>query len=149
MLWVLRRPKICFLTQPGQAGFSEDLLWAWASLLAPRIKNPPATRMLQEMRVRSLDQEDPLRRTWQPTPIFLSGKSHEWRRLVGYSPWGCKESDTTEQLTLSLIRWPLDRSPSLLSPYPPAPHQPPWLPGSKIKQTFLSTNLASLLAFEG
>ena len=34
---------------------------------------------------------------WQPTPVFLPGKSHGWRNLVGYSPWGCKESDTTEQ----------------------------------------------------
>ena len=33
---------------------------------------------------------------WQPTPVFLSGKSHRQRSLVGYSPWGCKESDTTE-----------------------------------------------------
>ena len=38
------------------------------------------------------------RRKWQPTPVLLPGKSHGWRSLVGYSPWGCKESDTTEQL---------------------------------------------------
>ena len=38
------------------------------------------------------------RRKWQPTPIFLPGKSHGQRNLVGYSPWGRKESDTTEQL---------------------------------------------------
>ena len=31
----------------------------------------------------------------QPTPVFLPGKSHGQRNLVGYSPWGCKESDTT------------------------------------------------------
>ena len=36
------------------------------------------------------------RRKWQPTPVFLPGKSYGQRRLVGYSPWGCKESDTTE-----------------------------------------------------
>ena len=35
---------------------------------------------------------------WQPTPILLPGKSHGWRSLVGYSPWGCKESDTPERL---------------------------------------------------
>ena len=39
----------------------------------------------------------PWRRKWQPTPVFLPGKSHGRRSLVGYSPWGCKESDTTEQ----------------------------------------------------
>ena len=38
------------------------------------------------------------RRKWQPTPVLLPGKSHEQRSLVGYSPWGCKEPDTTEQL---------------------------------------------------
>ena len=34
-------------------------------------------------------------------PVLLPGESHGKRSLVGYSPWGCKESDTTEQLTLS------------------------------------------------
>ena len=38
------------------------------------------------------------RRQWQPTPVFLPGKSHGWRSLVGCSPWGRKESDTTERL---------------------------------------------------
>ena len=36
------------------------------------------------------------RRQWQPTPGFLPGESHVQRSLVGYSPWGQKESDTTE-----------------------------------------------------
>ena len=40
----------------------------------------------------------PWRRKWQPTPLFLPGKSLGWRRLVGYSPWGHKESDMTEPL---------------------------------------------------
>ena len=38
------------------------------------------------------------RRKWQPTPVFLPGESHGWSSLVGYSPWGRKESDTTERL---------------------------------------------------
>ena len=38
----------------------------------------------------------PWRREWQPTPVVLPGKSHGQRSLVGYSPWGCKESDLTE-----------------------------------------------------
>ena len=38
------------------------------------------------------------RRKWQPTPVLLSGKSHGPRSLVGYSPWGRKESDMTERL---------------------------------------------------
>ena len=40
----------------------------------------------------------PWRRKWQPTPVFLPGESHGRRSLVGYSPRGRKESDTTEQL---------------------------------------------------
>ena len=39
------------------------------------------------------------RRKWHPTPVFLPGKSHGQRDLVGYSPWGLKEVDMTEQLT--------------------------------------------------
>ena len=38
------------------------------------------------------------RRKWQPTPVLLPGKSHGKRSLVGYSPWGCKELDTTERV---------------------------------------------------
>ena len=40
----------------------------------------------------------PWRRKWQPTPVHLPGKFHGWRNLIGYSPWGHKESDTTERL---------------------------------------------------
>ena len=42
------------------------------------------------------------RRQWHPTPVFLPGKSHGRRSLVGCSPWGCKESNTTGRL-LSLF----------------------------------------------
>ena len=52
------------------------------------------------------DQEDPLRRKWQPTPVFLPGKSHGERSLVDYSLWGCKESDMTDSLTLLLRQVP-------------------------------------------
>ena len=38
------------------------------------------------------------RRRWHPTPVLLPGKSHGRRSLVGCSPWGCEESDTTERL---------------------------------------------------
>ena len=40
----------------------------------------------------------PWRRKWQPSPVFLPGKSHGWRSPVGYRPWGREELDTTEQL---------------------------------------------------
>ena len=39
-----------------------------------------------------------LRKKWQPTPIFLPRKFHGLRSLVGYNPWGRKESDMTERL---------------------------------------------------
>ena len=38
-------------------------------------------------------------RKWQPTPVFFPGKTHGQRSLADYSPWGCKELDTNEQLT--------------------------------------------------
>ena len=41
-------------------------------------------------------QKNPWRRAWQPTPVFLPGESHGQRNQAGYSPWGHKESDTTE-----------------------------------------------------
>ena len=37
----------------------------------------------------------PWRMKWQPTPVFLPGESHEQRSLVGYSPWGHRESEHT------------------------------------------------------
>ena len=63
------------------------------SLVAQTIKRLPT---LRETWVQSLGQEDPLERKWQPTPVLLPGKSHGWRSLLGYSPWGRKELDTTE-----------------------------------------------------
>ena len=43
----------------------------------------------------------PWRKEWLPSPAFLPGESHGKRSLVGCSPWGCKEMDMTEWLTLS------------------------------------------------
>ena len=45
--------------------------------------------------------EIPWRRKWQPTPVILPGEFHEQRSLAGYSPWCCKESGMTEQLSLT------------------------------------------------
>ena len=69
-----------------------------ASLVAQMVKNLPA---MQETWIRSLGQEEKIlwRREWQPTPaVFLPGESHEQWSLVGYSPWGCKDLDTTDHL---------------------------------------------------
>ena len=54
---------------------------------------------MQDTQVWSLGQEYPLEKGWQPTPVFLPGESHGQRSLVGYSLWGRKELDMTEQLT--------------------------------------------------
>ena len=52
---------------------------------------------MQETWVQSLSWEYPLRREWLPAPLFWPGEFHGL-----YSPWGCKESDTTEWFSLSL-----------------------------------------------
>ena len=59
------------------------------------VKNVPAgdMRLAFDPWVRKI----PWRRKWQPTPIFLPGESHGQENLVGYSPWGHKESDMTEE----------------------------------------------------
>ena len=62
------------------------------------VKNLPAT---QENRYEPWVGKISWRREWQPTPVFLPGESHGQRSLVDYSPWGHKESDTTERLTFS------------------------------------------------
>ena len=72
----------------------------WASLVAQMVKRLPTMR---ETRVNPWVGKISWRRKWQPTPVFLPGKSHGWRNLVGYSPWGPKELDMTEQLHTWLL----------------------------------------------
>ena len=52
----------------------------------------------------SLGGEDPLEKAMATKPIIWPGEFHEQRSLMGYSPWGRKEYDTTEQLTHSICR---------------------------------------------
>ena len=59
---------------------------------------------MQGTQVQSLCRKIPWRSKWQPTPVFLLEKYQGQRSLVGYSPQGCKESDTTEQLNKKLRR---------------------------------------------
>ena len=58
------------------------------SLVAQMVEHLPTVR---ETWVQSLGQEDLLEKEMEPTPVFLPGKSHGWRNLAGYTPWGCKE----------------------------------------------------------
>ena len=68
-----------------------------ASQVVPVVKNPPANaRDIRDPSSIPGSGRFPWRKKWQPTPVFLPRESHGQRSLVGYSPWGCKESDTTE-----------------------------------------------------
>ena len=67
-----------------------------------RLKRLPAMR---ETWVQSLGREDPLEKEMEPTPVFLPGESHGRRSLVGYSPWGRKESDTTERFHYFVLKY--------------------------------------------
>ena len=61
-------------------------------------------KRLRRLGFSSWVQQIPWSGKWQPTLVFWSGKFHGQRSLAGYSPWGCKESDTTEGLSLSADR---------------------------------------------
>ena len=66
-----------------------------ALLIAQLIKNLPT---VQKPWVQSLGWDDLLEKEMATHSIFLPRKSHGWRNLVGYSSWGRKELDMTEQL---------------------------------------------------
>ena len=63
------------------------------------VKSPPA---MWEIQINPWVGMIPWRREWQPTLALFPGEFHGQRSMVGYSHLGCKESDTTEQITLSL-----------------------------------------------
>ena len=65
-------------------------------MVAQMVKSPPA---IKKTWVRSLGREDPWRRKWQLAPVFLPEESHRQRSLVGYSPWGYKESQLSDGTT--------------------------------------------------
>ena len=79
-----------------------DFSAAWlvgVSLVAQTVKSLPAVRKIWfHLRFGKIL----CRRKWQPTPVFLLGKSLGRSSLAGYSPWGSKESDTTERLHVLL-----------------------------------------------
>ena len=81
--------------------FSHYNIHLVASLVAQMVKR---LSTMWKTRVWSLGWEVPWRRKWQSIPVLLPGKSHGQRSLVGYSPWGLKESDTTERSS-SPILW--------------------------------------------
>ena len=70
-----------------------------ASWVTQAVKNLPA---MQGIWIRSLGQEDPLEKEMAIHSSILAGESHGQRSLLGYSPWGCKESDTTEHACMCI-----------------------------------------------
>ena len=60
------------------------------------VKNPPVMQETWKFRFNPWVRKILWRRSWQPPPVFLPGEPHGQRSLVGYSPWGRKDSDTTE-----------------------------------------------------
>ena len=68
------------------------------------------------------------RRQWHPTPVLLPGKSHGRRSLVGCSPWGCEESDSTEQLHFHALEKEMATHSSVLAWRIPGTVEPDGLP---------------------
>ena len=94
-LW---RPQFPHLSEKAMAPHSSTLAWK-----IPWTEEPGRLQSTRSLRVRH-DWSDLAaaaaglrRRQWQPTPVLLPGKSHGRRSLVGCSPWGSWESDTTER----------------------------------------------------
>ena len=69
-----------------------------ASQVTLVVKNPPANAGDMRGRFDPWVRKIPWRRAWQPTPVFLTGEYHGQRSLVGYRPWGHKESDSAEAI---------------------------------------------------
>ena len=82
---------------------------------------PGGSVVMQKMQVHSWVGKIPQRRKWQPIPVFLPGKFHGQRSLVGYSPWGHKEYDMTETLSMHtyifILRFRRNMSPALFLLY--------------------------------
>ena len=99
--------EIYYFWQRQSKWFQTDSIWGnWnlptiyrVSLVIQTVESLPA---VEETCVWLLGWKERLEKEWQPLPVFLPGEFHGQRSLVGYSPWGHKESDTTEWLTLSL-----------------------------------------------
>ena len=79
--------------------FYKQQCFLWASLVAQRVK---ICLQCRRPCVNPCVRKIPWRREWLPSPVSLPGDFHGQRNLLGCSPWGGKESDTTERLTLSV-----------------------------------------------
>ena len=93
---------------PSLQDLKPDLRWSWYNfsrdtvpLLAWWLSGKEPAWQCRTRRRRGFDPwvgKISYRMKWQPTPVFLPGESHRQRSLVGFHPWGCRESDMTEGL---------------------------------------------------
>ena len=107
-MWFLSNPRTGFFPSPEKGTFLwPDLLKGWS--YGPAMGFPGGAsgkEPMSQCRRRKRCRFDPWvgkipwRRAWQPTPVFLPRESHGQRSLVGYSPWGHKELNTTERLSM-------------------------------------------------
>ena len=95
--------RIPWMEEPGglQSTGSQRVEHDWATSLSFSLVAKWETICLHCRRFRRYGFDPwvrmiPWRRAWKLTPVFLLGKSHEQRNLVGYGPWGCKELDMAE-----------------------------------------------------
>ena len=96
-MWWKLEGRIPCLWNSGKSRntFTKGAMKNGTTLMVQIVKNLPAMRKAW---VPSLGWEDPGRRKWQPTPVFLPGEPHGQRSLAGYSPWDCKRVWATDTL---------------------------------------------------
>ena len=103
--------RIPWTEEPGElpSGELKRVGHDWATTTTTTTKTSLMAQMLKTLPVRQETwfnpwvRKIPWRREWKPIPEFLPGEFHGQKSLVGYSPWGHKESDMTEQLTLHFL----------------------------------------------
>ena len=105
--------QVCVYKHTRIRTYTYIYMYTWEKAIAPHsstvarkipwMEEPGGLQSMGLLRVRhdwvtslSLSTFTHWRRKWQPTPVFLPGESHGQRSLVGCSPWGHTESDTTE-----------------------------------------------------
>ena len=93
-------PMDCSLPGSSVQGIFQAIVLEWIAISFSRdLPNTGIEPGSPTLWAKLLPAEPPGKpRQWQPTSVLLPGESHGGRSLVGYSPWGRKESDMTEQL---------------------------------------------------
>ena len=90
----LRDPMDCSLPGSSIHGIFQARVLEWGAIAFSKSQR----KAMQNNALLKHSNPDIQKRQWQPTPVVLPGESHGQRSLVGCSPWGREESDTTERL---------------------------------------------------